>query len=591
MDLTQWRTQVLAPLRQGRRPEADVAALGGIAIFAADTDRTQDYVFESARLPEIRGASRQLDDLNHHIADLVRARFGDQDEGADRGCVIYAGGGGMLALVPDQPEDLDTLRDAVEAAYPRETQVATVTADWRPVTVEMVLQGYPDEGFGGLVQWAGHWLRRRKEDKAPPPFFEALSHMVRCASCQTRPASVDASFPDRPLCSACRAKRDYLGRHAWFGSFQDFLDQPQRASLKRAYYSKVSPFPSLSDELNDERGYVPRQIPQDLSEIGQASLARRGYVGVIHLDGDGLGQILFRSPTAQGFADFSRAIAETMEQAVMRGLGSRLTAESVAPGETRRELGQRFRPGEKVPIHPFEILTIGGDDVWLIVPGDAALPLAASIAHDFAESGLYAPGQDRRCTVSGGVVIADDHTPVRALQEVAHDLARSAKAAREKAQADVGYIDFHIFKSVDMLDRELGALRNSYPYTLPDMGSGLGKSLRLLRRPYRADTLLDLWEGLVDLRRQRFSTSQMHLLAENLLLGRAESTLFYEYQRTRMAQAYRLLDAVLGIGQGTGAQDPIPWEKLGDKDYSYATALWDIVEMYDFVAADAGEED
>jgi CRISPR-associated protein Cmr2 len=236
--------------------------------------------------------------------------------------------------------------------------------------------------------------------------------------------------------------------------------------------------------------------------------------------------------------------------------------------------------GETITIYPFEIITIGGDDVWLIVPGDAALPVAAAISAAFVEKAPPRPDGDGPCTLSGGVVVADDHNPVRVLRDVAKDLARAAKRARQEAEDQIGYVDFHIFKSADMLDRDISALRRAYPYRLPYYG----KILRLLARPYAADTLSQLWDALQTLRRNRFPTSQMHQLAEALLRGRSESTLFYEYQRARDTKGhFDDLDDALKIAQRNSTRDPTPWEDLKDDRYDYQTALWDIAELYEFI--------
>ncbi len=55
-----WFTEILHPLLQNQLTQPDAP----IVVFSADTDRTQAYVFESNKLPEIRGASRQLSELN-----------------------------------------------------------------------------------------------------------------------------------------------------------------------------------------------------------------------------------------------------------------------------------------------------------------------------------------------------------------------------------------------------------------------------------------------------------------------------------------------------------------------------------------------
>jgi hypothetical protein len=579
MDIEEWRREVLSPLIEGKEPVIHVDALGGLAILVADTDRTQDYVFESAKLPEIRGASRQLDDLNAQIAEMVGQAF-------DHECVIYTGGGSLLALVPANETVLDQLCHEIETLYPKETGVATITVDWRSIAPQMVLQGYFGGGFGGLVQWAGGWLRRRKEDKLPGPFVEALPHATRCLSCHTRPADPYVSFADWPLCKACKEKRAYKGRRAWFRRFQEFLDRHSKLRDEAYYkgYDRFPPFPSIRAEKESP----PRWLPQDMSELGEASRARRGYIGLIHLDGDGFGGLFHQLPTPAHVSQFSKDIEEAALHAVMSALASHLHPVKVRASEARQEVDEEPAPGEPVWIHPFEILTIGGDDIWLIVPGDAAIPIAVAISTAFSER-VFRPGEKKPCTLSGGVVIADDHNPVRILRDLAKQLARRAKRARQEVKADVGYIDFHIFKSADMLDRKISTLRRMYPYTLP-AGE---KSLRLLSRPYSADMLAEMWQQLQAMRAHSppFPTSQMHQIAEALLRGRHESTLFYEYQRARDTHGhFERLDDALRTVQGDRTRDPKPWRNLKHDRYSHQTALWDIAEMYEFISSQKGGE-
>ena len=92
---------------------------GTRALLAADTDRTQDYVFESARIPEIRGASAILIDLNEEESPALIKRL---DNTARR---IYVGGGGLLYEVAMDKAPL--IQRELEALYPRRTGVATIT--------------------------------------------------------------------------------------------------------------------------------------------------------------------------------------------------------------------------------------------------------------------------------------------------------------------------------------------------------------------------------------------------------------------------------------------------------------------------------
>lgn len=550
-----------------------------VALLAADTDRTQDYVFESARLPEIRGASRQLDDLNHRLGDWV--------QGSDpEAYLIYATGGSLLALAP--PDKAQILAERIEALYPQETTVATITAAWREINAEMLQQGYPpsEAPFGSLTKWAGTWLRRRKESRETHPFIEALPHTERCRSCQIRPVDPQTVAWDWPLCHVCLNKRRYARRDEWFGRFEQYLT-PQQA---KDYYNGAP---------------VACAYPQDLSELGAACVARPGYVGFIYLDGDDMGQVFADARSPEDAHCLSEIIHRASEGAVWDALvESGLHPAEVAPSLSHAERGgEPAAPeqmvGERVRIHPFEVITIGGDDIILIVPADRVIPVACAISRGFqarmaqalAAGNLPENIRDKKYTLSGGVVIASDHNPVRVLRDLARELKASAKRSRRAAQATEGYLDFLTLKSADMVERSIEQMRERYPYSVAQPGE---KPLRLLGRPYAVSKLMALWEKLIKLGQAgRFARSQMHQLVESLLRGRHESTLFYLYQRARHPTPYQFLDEALAEVQGSDPHNPTPWVQCRDAAGAtfYRTSLWDFAELYDFVAGTPVQEE
>lgn len=374
----------------------------------------------------------------------------------------------------------------------------------------------------------------------------------------------------------------------WFRDFQVYLDQNQPLR-DRCYYRGETPFPWFEAEREQARW-----TPQDLSEIGQACIIRPGYVGLIYLDGDGMGEMFEQVLTEKAYMALSGAVRDAAEAAVMNALACWLHPAWVVPSPARRMVGEEPSEDElkdgRMRIHPFEILTIGGDDVMLIVPADVALPLAVQISLMFQEdvrtrlelADLQEALETRSCTMSGGVVLAADHNPVRVLRDLARELKDEAKRARNRVQASEGYIDFLVLKSADMVERDVGRMRERYPYELEVPGA---KPLRLLHRPCPASTLGDLWRALTELHESGFPNSQMAQLAESLLRGRRDSTLFYLYQRARDSKGlFTYLDDALHVAQGDEAQNPIPWTQWrgADARYSFETALWDIAELYSF---------
>lgn len=595
----EWIANVVVPLRQGH-PE-QIPQNPDIALLSADTDRTQEYVFESARLPEIRGASMLLDNLNRElIPKRLDERFHLPPE-----CFVYLGGGSVLALVPASRAE-DVAR-AIEELYLDETLLATITtAIYRPATIAEFEQGlfgqelsYPrvdailkslapiernrlaeyfdpkgehpgsftaqqfaERGhFGQLVKWLGLELRRRKEQKVRTPFYETLPFAVRCASCNLRPASVTVREPEdqvRELCVVCERKQ--AGRRdaksSWVQDFAIFLGE--HADLASRYNTNQVP----------EAGIA---VAQDIGEIAQAS-TRKGFIGFIYADGNGIGDYISEQRTLKDYATQSTRISEAIRQAVFQSLAEQLTIQQV-----RRTLPSGVRA---VEIHPFEIITIGGDDVLLLVPGDAALPIAARICQLF---GRYAAPLN----MSAGVVIADEHNPIRFL----HDLALQLKASAKSEHPGTSALDWLVLTSQSTLQTSLEGLRESPPYRLPTEQSN--QWLWLTERPLTLEKTRILLKLLKQMRGARFPTSQLHALADALLDGREASSLFYIYQQARAkAERRRILQDIPQTWGLDPNLDPVPWRHVtgNGKRGGYRSFLRDLVELYDFVPERAGSE-
>lgn len=519
------------------------------ALLLADTDATQAYVFESNKLPEIRGASRMLDTLNDQIGDQVRDNIA-----AHGGDLIFAGGGGLLAVV--NAAQAAALVSAIESHYPQQTTTATISAISRPLPADYA------HAFGRFVTWGSHWLRQHKESKPAPPFVVCLPDQARCQSCDLRPADAQLSAqhpePDYRICQVCFRKHETgtgPSRRFWFDAFRDHTpaDSVWHTTTNLTY-------------------------PYSISEIAQASASGDKLVGFVYLDGDSIGRLLQRLETPEQYRTVSETLKEATQTAVFDALAALLAPAAVTPSELRPHAD----PDSTVTIYPFEIVTIGGDDVILIVPASVALPLAAQIGRLFADRVRTAlrtrANLDETISMSAGVLLADDHTPLGTMADVARQLLKRAKRLG-------GAIDFHIMYSADMLDRSISVVRETYPYTIQGAGDR-GRSAYLLGRPYTHDNLTTLWTGMQRMKQAGFATSQLHQLADALLRGRREATLFYEYQRHRSRddQGYQALATALTAGQAPGSADPQPWMTVANATYSHRTTLWDISELYKFVS-------
>lgn len=620
-----WRKEVLRPIAHftaDKTPatKEDIAALSlpittNLALLSADVDQVKSYVFDSPRLPEIRGASLILEGLNTgfpnqgynptsnrlpaNMREALR-RHGLPDgyiTDDEPGCIVYAGGGSLLALVPVRINGelvAKRVKAEIEALYPRETSGgATITCVYCQVRPAELFYG-PDcettwlpefqarrERLGSdarrrldaalglaegdalnLEHWGdhrnlaqmrkqlGYALQVAKQSGTAPPFRESLPFARRCQSCGLRPATL--MYRDRYLCAVCdhRGQKGWQGKGDWVGKFEEFVDRT--AELRRPYKG--------GESWPDSYGF-----PIDLEELGQTS-ARQGYVGLIYADGNWIADYLDHQRSLRDFHETSQSLEDVAREAVFRALAEHLRLDKVTPSEERRT------HDESVLIHPFEILTIGGDDVMLLVPGSAAIGIAARICHIFTES--FA---DEGVSMSAGVVIADDHNPVYVLQDLASQLLKSAKVAGR----DCSRLDWLILTSPSMLDSDLKTVRRLPPYRVEVDDD----TLSLTGRPYTLPQIIHLYDLLFKMDDADLARGPLFDLVDTLYEGRVAGTLRYLYQFGRATPRQReVWEALHAYWEFRPLDDPIPWiHASGEGEYDYWTMLLDLVELYDFV--------
>ena len=635
-----------------------------IGLVYGGATKIKGYVFESAKLPEIRGASGLLDRIN--LVDMP-ALFGrvakDEEGGKERfehvrdkygpgtdapECIIYANGGNILALAPASL--VGELAHDIERLYTEETLVANnaavgdcftllelqyglgPTEYWlqeyqgdlkKAASVLQAYYGEPKPGedekapflrrkvFGELTsRLAGDFNRRRegnREENQPQkaiPHFETLPFARRCTSCDRRVAvcHTEVGGDERFLCEPC-ARKSWMGQlmkkgkqsgaqaikkcgfswepggeeetQTWVERFQEYLETTGQHS---SYYGELSP----GEVLN----------PDDLEDIGGVA-EPEGFIGVVYGDGNSLGAIIKEIGTPAEHRQFANRVYQALQAAVWEAIRTHLPP---------------CRLADRRHIHPFEVLSIGGDDVFLIVPGDKALPVAHAIAErlervlgqelhpthfehrgtqrytHYNDQGQEVPREltyRPKISLSAGVVIAGHHTPVFFLRDLVEDLLKSAKTKAKACKTDYqgGTVDFLTLKSTPMIASGVDEFRKGVLYR--ETGDD---KIWLTARPY---TLPEL-EGLVHTAsalKAGLPRSQLHAL-RNLIFGeRLAASISYLYftgrlnheDRERLRQHFSLAWCT---------QDPAlwtapPWRLI--KAGEYETVLYDVLEILDFV--------
>jgi hypothetical protein len=545
-EINHWVCVVLKAVLEGRIVSSDVEeAAGGLAVISADADRIKEYVFESMKLPEIRGASQIVRDLTE--GDGTESLRGIlRSHGLPAECVVYAGGGSMLAIVPRTIAD--GLCQEMGRVYASNTGAATLTAINLKSTSKALA-----ESFSEQVKANGVMLRARKESRQVGPFFEISPLVRRCASCGARPASgcdPRKKVEIRYLCRVCIKKVGKSGLQGqakleYFRKFEDQIKSEDFYLLGRPQGGK------------DLRG------AHDLSEISRAD--RESLVALIYADGDGVGKQLSALKTLKEYSGKSRDLSFVMNCVVNRALAHWL--KPVKPEKSEQPQDD---------IHPFEIITIGGDDVLVIVPAGAALPVALEICDGFTK-GLRDRGWQDAPGMSAGVVIAHSDNPIRFLRDLAEQLLKSAKkrAHREK----VSCVDFAVLKSQSMVATNIEVVRDqAYSQTL-----GARERISITGKPFTLEELRRLLNEARLLEASAFPNSQSQMLreliAEARRCGRLWPWLRYQRQKMRMKPIHRgVLRKIESdwMNRRANPQDLWPWLTSSPaRNWSMYNAIWE----------------
>ncbi|MGY2801172.1 CRISPR-associated protein Cmr2 [Thermostichus sp. MS-CIW-25] len=664
-----------------------------IGLVYGGATKIKSYVFESAKLSEIRGASALLDRIN--LVDLP-AFFGDPEqtylgwEGLGKESqaelrayvaeqirpwlqqhypalaqalipelIIYSTGGNLLAFCP--AAHVDDLCEAIERRYTEETLTANACAvgsafrllelrygllrdpiertpwlDWlaQHKTHPLVRAYFGDgsearfqdrKSFNELVGYlAARFNHRRngnpdpgRPSRAHPAFFETHPYLRR-DSTDRRPAIAKADLVDQPWLSEATARKALVGRQAkrietgkqgWFRKFPTWDPGFVESWVTRFARFLNSPVgePYRERYLQPHQGSVQGiGEAQSLREVANASLGSQGFVAYLYADGNDMGGYVQQIQTPEAYRQFSRDVSEATEKAVYHALAQHLQAHRLHGLSPDPETG-RDRNGEW--IHPFEILTIGGDDVLVVVPAHKALEIAATFCEQFEQllldtSATYAaqssgkvphryPAADRklcRLSASVGVLIASEDTPIYYAEKLTEQLLKSAKSYAKKLKpkdkdCSVATIDFLSLKSVALVVSSIQDFRREALEIRQN-----SHTLKLYASPYTVPEIHGLLRTVQALQEANFPRSQLYQIRSFLEKGKRTATLNYLYFRSRLGKKGQpLMEAFERTWCKAKTNDGHlpPWmyvePQVSSSTPTYETIWRDLVDLYAFV--------
>ncbi|PSF37380.1 type III-B CRISPR-associated protein Cas10/Cmr2 [Aphanothece hegewaldii CCALA 016] len=434
-----------------------------------------------------------------------------------------------------------------------------------------------------------------------PPMFETHPYLRRDEG-ERRSAIIKADeLPSEPYFSEPLARQHLVGQIAKHDEEQHWYQKANLNWQPGKIPSWVDKFEQyLKDNSLIERYGLDHQELESARTLRELGDVYQGFVAYIYADGNNMGSYIQKITTPEQYQQFSQDIFKATEESVYQALAEHLHPHKL---HDLTDLDNKNRNGKW--IHPFEILTIGGDDVMLIVPANKALQIAKTIGEDFerrlAKTGRYPISKDSQQTfvhryegktfqpvksslsMSIGVLITAKDTPIHYAENLTNQLLKSAKK-RAKELKNNGYyggtIYFLTLKSVTMISSNIEQFRQEA------LIKTLGAKLKLYAAPYTFYELEGLIEVVKALKNTDFPKSQLYQIRSLLEKGKHISILNYRYFRSKLQESKSELiqksfeDPWCKAKTNEGNIAPWMYEL---KDHIYETIWREIVDIYDFI--------
>jgi CRISPR-associated protein Cmr2 len=679
-----------------------------IGLVYGGATKIKQYVFEESKLPDIRGASTRLDQINlidlstffHQdidnryrfyipkVNEWIQENYPQLTNALIPELIIYSCGGNILAFCPTAYVDI--LSNAIEKRYTERTITANSCAvgdSFRFLELRFgLLRGnvkdtfwlekYRDnyendlvEGIFGKIEntseleenFQNHksfnelttklailFNQRRSGNDTPnrpsrryPPMLETHPYLRRDETEKRLAITKATNLIGEPYLSETTAIKRQIGDKAKNGRIREINGYEQEDInidlICENWIEKFEKFLENNTQLKQkylgDRNANSIKITESLTQLGKVS---NGFIAYIYADGNNMGGYIQKIRTAKEYQNFSQDVDKATRDAVFQALADNLHPRKLQG--IQEDSKSRIRNGDF--IHPFEIITIGGDDIILIVPADKALEIAKDIGENFEnillgnlkmqEQGkqlkikgnyldeYYDGRKAHRChqnnkspkkcncklSISSGVLITAYNTPIYYAENLTNQLMKSAKEYakklhfkndEKKTNEDKYYggtVDFLVMKSVTMVSSSIKDFREKA------LNHKIGSTtLKLYAAPYTLHELDGLIVSIKALIATDFPKSQLYQIRDFLSKGRRTASLNYYYFRSRLKQGQLQLREDFEkawCDAKTNGGNIAPWMceyRFPDKNHDkYYETIWrEMVDLYEFIKT--GEEE
>lgn len=434
------------------------------SVVTVDTVSIQHYVFASNKLKENIGASYIIEELlykqlmievirtvaNEPDADLAEEWRINPEEIAlknpDRRAEIgYIGGGNAMILFREEG-----MADDFIAGYS-----------------EAVLQYFPGirisygrkDGIGE-AELAGRGFQKLREELNI--FMVENRNLYYASPVVYKPGIVEDGASSNDAAEFSDRLRDESGNRS-----RRWIAGSTKAKLQAAQHAFGHIQTHYADELAGK--YV---LTNEVENLGQAK--DKGYVAVVHADGNGIGNEFRKATDLSALRKLSRKVSDVADRVMRKLIKAVIKALEMDQRIADKEFelarfkapanaGSEIKKLDGLPILPLRPILAAGDDITFVCEGRLGVFLAGKILEFFEEESV----NGKKVTACAGVALCKTHYPFFKSYELAEELISSskkvAKARRSKEEEIQSWLHFLPISSGfngsldDVLDQQFSA--------------------------------------------------------------------------------------------------------------------------------------
>lgn len=359
-----------------------------VDIIKGSIYKIKKYFMEDSNLKDIRGGSKIIDYLNNEFVKIKLKEIGLSEDN-----IIYTGGGNILLVVPKG------LGKVIGKEFEEEYQKIAITIMCAFESIEKTLNEFAFE-FSNIINELNQKITERSKLKVydcevnckaddelygieelvskEKNYFKIESEKV-CDLCKIRNAKYEVKEDEnKKVCLSC-LKKHLVGKEKEVF----YTDYMKKAKCKMNYdYKKVKSIDDIDKDKDKE-------------------------VAIIYGDGNNMGNFTKMVSNVFEMMYFSRTIDYNTKMAVYEAI--------------KNSMGEEAR---------FEVVALGGDDIFIIVPAKHAFKISIDIVKYFGKK------YDNNITMSIGMVITKSKTPISTSFEIAQDLLKNAKKFLKKKSSE-----------------------------------------------------------------------------------------------------------------------------------------------------------